>query len=204
MIPDQVTTDGHGSHPIAIRSALGKQVEQRASAFKNNRREQDHRGIKGRIQCMRGIRSFTSAERFCRSHDELRNHLRPRVRHNQHVTASHHRLLHFRRAATVLALLEAAWADSVSRQVTAALARALTDPLAEAARIALGAECDHCFHRNLNRPEHGWLICTPCRRELTYDGYLARFRRVPEFRRFRAAVLRQQRRAQMRPDAAGS
>ena len=75
--------------------------------------------------------------------------------------------------------------------------------LAEGAQPAPGAECDHFFHCSLNKPEHGWLICTPCHRELTYDGYLARFRRVPEFRRFQAAVLRQQRRAQMRPDDAG-
>jgi len=75
--------------------------------------------------------------------------------------------------------------------------------LAEAAQITPGAEFDHFFHCSLNRPEHGWLICTPCHRELTYDGYLSRFRRVPEFRRFQTAVLRQQRRAQMRPDAAG-
>ena len=74
--------------------------------------------------------------------------------------------------------------------------------LAEAAQIASGAEFDHFFHCSLNRPEHGWLICTPCHRELTYDGYLARYRRVSEFRRFQTAVLRQQRRAQMRPDAA--
>ena len=75
--------------------------------------------------------------------------------------------------------------------------------LAEAAQIAPGAECDHFFHCSLNRPEHGWLICTPCHHELTYDGYLARFRRLPEFCRFQTAVLRQQRRAQMRPAAAG-
>ena len=43
MVPDQVTTDGHGSYPRAIRSTLGKQVEHRTSAFKNNKLEQDHR-----------------------------------------------------------------------------------------------------------------------------------------------------------------
>lgn len=107
IVPDQVTADGHGSYPRAIRSTLGKRVEHRNSAFKNNRLEQDHRGIKGRIRCMREFKSFTSAERFCCSHDELRNHLRPRVRHNQHVPANRRRMLHLRRAATVLAILEA-------------------------------------------------------------------------------------------------
>ena len=107
IVPDQVTTDGHGSYPRAIRSTLGKRVKHRNSAFKNNRLEQDHRGIKGRIRCMRGFKSFSSAERFCRSHDELRNHLRPCVRHNQHVSASRRRMLHLRRAATVLTILAA-------------------------------------------------------------------------------------------------
>ncbi len=57
---------------------------------------------------MRGFKSFPSAERFCRSHDELRNLLRPRTRHNQHVPANRRRLPHLHRATTVLAILEAA------------------------------------------------------------------------------------------------
>jgi transposase-like protein len=108
IVPEKVTTDGHGSYPRAIRSTLGKRVTHRTSAYRNNGLEQDHRGIKGRIRCMRGFKSFTSAERFCRSYDELRNHLRPRVRHNQPVPASRRRMLHLRRAATVLAILRAA------------------------------------------------------------------------------------------------
>lgn len=71
--------------------------------------------------------------------------------------------------------------------------------LAERARPAPGAEFDHFFHASLNQPEHGWLICTPCHHELTYDGYLARFRRMEAFRGFQAAIL-QRRRAQRRPD----
>src|SRR5215210_8005975 len=39
VTPDQVTTDGHGSYPRAIRSALGRRVEHRTSAYKNNRLE---------------------------------------------------------------------------------------------------------------------------------------------------------------------
>ncbi|MFC7737913.1 IS6 family transposase [Roseomonas sp. GCM10028921] len=107
VTPDQVTTDGHGSYPRAIRSTLGRRVVHRTSAYKNNRLEQDHRGVKGRIRCMRGFKSFASAARFCRAYDELRNHLRPRVRHNQHVPANRLRLLHLRRAATVIAILSA-------------------------------------------------------------------------------------------------
>jgi putative transposase len=51
--PDRVTTDGHGSYPRAIRMTLGRTVWHRTSAYLNNRLEQDHRGIKGRIRCMR-------------------------------------------------------------------------------------------------------------------------------------------------------
>ena len=86
--PDRVTTDGHGSYPRAIRSVLGKRVRHRTSAYLNNRLEQDHRGIKGRIRCMRGFKSHVAAHRFCREHGELRDLLRPRHRHNQVVSAS--------------------------------------------------------------------------------------------------------------------
>jgi hypothetical protein len=41
---------------------------------------------------MRGFKSKSSATRFCRSFDELRNFLRPRSNRNQHVPASHRRL----------------------------------------------------------------------------------------------------------------
>jgi putative transposase len=57
---------------------------------------------------MRGFKSFTSAERFCRSYDELRDFLRPRTRHNQPVPADRRRLLHLRRATAVLTILAAA------------------------------------------------------------------------------------------------
>jgi transposase-like protein len=86
--PDRVTTDGHGPYPRAIRIILSRTVQHRTSAYLNNRLEQDHRGIKGRIRCMRGFKSHDAASLFCREHDELRNLLRPRRRHNQVVSAS--------------------------------------------------------------------------------------------------------------------
>ncbi len=98
--PERVTTDGHGSYPRAIRSVLGKTVQHRTSAYLNNRLEQDHRGIKGRIRCMRGFKSHVAAHRFCREHGELRNLLRPQRRHNQAVSASL-RLFSFARSARV-------------------------------------------------------------------------------------------------------
>ena len=65
-----------------------------------------------------------------------------------------------------------------------------------------GAEYDHFFHRALNRPEHGWLICKACHTELTIGGYLVRFSRMPEFRRFQAAIIDAGRQSRMglKPD----
>jgi putative transposase len=108
ITPERVTTDGHGCYMRAIRSTLGRRVVHRTSAFKNNGLEQDHRGVKGRTRCMRGFKSFTSAERFCRGYDELRHVLRYPTHHNQPVPASRRRLLHLRRATAALAILEAA------------------------------------------------------------------------------------------------
>ena len=68
--------------------------------------EQDHRGLKGRYRPMRGFKCPRSAARFCLGHDELRNFLRHRSRHNQHVPAQRRRLFHLRRTMTVLAILE--------------------------------------------------------------------------------------------------
>ena len=108
ITPDRVTTDGHDSYPRAIRTELGQGVRHRTSAYLNNRLEQDHRGIKGRYRPMRGFKCPRSAARFCRAYDELRNFLRPRSRHHQHVPADCRRLLHLRRTVTVLAILQAA------------------------------------------------------------------------------------------------
>ena len=90
---------------VALRQNAGGK---RGGPFHNNGLEQDHRGVKGRIRCMRRFKGFASAERFCRSHDELRDFLRLRTRHNQPVSANRRRLLHLRRATAALAILEAA------------------------------------------------------------------------------------------------
>ena len=108
VTPDRVTTDGHDSYPRAIRTTLGKTVRHRTSRYLNNRLEQDHRGIKGRYQPMRGFKCPRSAGRFCRGYDELRSLLRPRARPHQHMSANKRRLCFLRRTATVMAILEAA------------------------------------------------------------------------------------------------
>jgi putative transposase len=108
VTPKRVTTDGHDSYPRAIRTELGTHVRHRTSRYRNNGLEQDHRGLKGRYRPMRGFKGPGSAARFCRGHDELRNHLRPRSHHNQHVPAARRRLQFLRRTTTALAILEAA------------------------------------------------------------------------------------------------
>jgi len=86
--PDRITTDGHGAYPRAIRSVLGTNVRHRTSAYVNHRIAQDHRGIKGRIRCMRGFKSHEGADHFCREHGERRHLLRLRRRHNHTVSVS--------------------------------------------------------------------------------------------------------------------
>jgi putative transposase len=108
ITPDRVTTDGHDSYPRAIRTELGKDVRHRTSRYLNNRLEQDHRGIKDRYRPMRGFKCPRSASRFCRAYDELRNFLRPRSCHHQHVPADCRRLQFLRRTMTVLGMLQAA------------------------------------------------------------------------------------------------
>jgi putative transposase len=56
MTPDRMTSDGHDSYPRAIRWTLGGAVKRRTSRYLNNRLEQDHCGIKGRYQPMRGFK----------------------------------------------------------------------------------------------------------------------------------------------------
>src|ERR671932_1413891 len=56
--PEQVTTGGRKSSPRAIAEVLGQKVKHRCSRYKNNRIEQDHRGVKQRYYPMLGFKSF--------------------------------------------------------------------------------------------------------------------------------------------------
>src|SRR3954467_4193653 len=89
--PEQVTTDGHNSYPRAIAEVLGKKVKHRCSRYKNNRIEQDHRGIKQRYYPMLGFKKLKAAQRFCRTFDELRNYFRPRRSPNEFVPLAQQR-----------------------------------------------------------------------------------------------------------------
>lgn len=101
IIPETITTDKHASYPPALEEVFGDDVEHRTSKFKNNHLEQDHRGVKGRTRPMRGFKSSTSASRFCRAHDEVRNFLRPATRRKQHVSAARRRAIHVQRVAAL-------------------------------------------------------------------------------------------------------
>src|SRR6478736_5054724 len=91
--PTKVTTDGHDAYPRAIRRVLGRKVEHRTNRYLNNRLEQDHRGIKQRYYPMRGFGRFSSAARFCRAFDEVRQFFRFRTTMNQLVPLTQQREL---------------------------------------------------------------------------------------------------------------
>ena len=81
---------------------LGKTVRHRTSDYLN-RLEQHHRGIKGRIRCMRGFKSHDAGVRFCRERGEYRDLLRLPRRRSQVISVS---LRSFRSAKGALVALE--------------------------------------------------------------------------------------------------
>ena len=89
--PQRVTTDGHNTYPRAKAEALGKTAVHRQSEYLMSRMEQDHRGIKQRFYPMHGFGAFASAERFCRTYDEVRNYFRARQRMTEVVSLSERR-----------------------------------------------------------------------------------------------------------------
>jgi len=106
--PAQVTTDGHDAYPRAIRETLGTGVAHRTSRYKNNRIEQDHRGIKQRYEPMRGFGTFASAARFCTGYEEQRQYFRAVVRSGEAVSLADRRRVFQERWAAVVAELAAA------------------------------------------------------------------------------------------------
>jgi len=106
--PEQVTTDGHDAYPRAIRETLGDGVTHRCSRYKNNRIEQDHRGVKQRSYPMRGFGSFASAARFCAGFEEQRQFFRAVSRSGERVSLAQRRGRFQERWAAVMAGLAAA------------------------------------------------------------------------------------------------
>jgi len=106
--PAQVTTDGHDAYPRAIHETLGPEVQHRTSRDKNNRIEQDHRGVKQRYYPLRGFGSFTSASRFCAAFEEQRQYFRAATRSGEPVSLAERRRRFQERWAAVTAELVAA------------------------------------------------------------------------------------------------
>jgi putative transposase len=94
-LPHRVTTDGESSYPGAIEAALGKRVEHPTNKYLNNKLEQDHRGVKGRVKSMLGFKNPASASRFLGVFDEQRHYFRPRKYLKAKVSALQRRV-HFR------------------------------------------------------------------------------------------------------------
>jgi len=106
--PEQVTTDGHDAYPRAIRETLGDGVFHRTSRYKNNRIEQDHRGLKQRYYPMRGFGSFASAARFCTAFEEQRQYFRAQARSSEPLSLAERRQRFQDRWALVMAELATA------------------------------------------------------------------------------------------------
>jgi len=106
--PQRVTTDGHDAYPRAIAEALGETVVHRQSEYLMSRMEQDHRGIKQRYYPMHGFGAFASAERFCRTYDEVRNYFRVRQKMTEVVSLSERREQFLTRMKSLEAMFMAA------------------------------------------------------------------------------------------------
>ncbi len=106
--PEQVTTDRHDAHPRAPRETLGSRVQHRTSRYKNNRIEQDHRGVKQRYYPLRGFGRVVSAARCCTAFEEQRQYFRARGRLGKPVSPAERRRRFQERRATVMAELAAA------------------------------------------------------------------------------------------------
>jgi transposase-like protein len=78
-------------------------VSHRDSRYKNNRIEQDHRGIKQRYYPMRGFGSFASAARFCTGFEEQRQYFRPLRQSGERVSLAERRRRFQERWAVVMA-----------------------------------------------------------------------------------------------------
>jgi len=106
--PEQVTTDGHDAYPRTIRETLGHGVTHRTSRYKNNRIEQDHRGVKQRHYPLRGFGSFVSAARFCLAFEEQRQYFRAQSRSDERISLAERRQRFQDRWAAVMAEMVAA------------------------------------------------------------------------------------------------
>lgn len=97
--PDRVVTDGWKGYPSATHQHLGNDVKHECTKggaiwrYANNRLEQDHRGIKGRLRVMNGLKGkvSSSAERLITGIEEVRYHFRARLTFREKLSASDRR-----------------------------------------------------------------------------------------------------------------
>jgi putative transposase len=108
VIPERMTTDGHGAYPRAIRTVFGDQVMHRTNRYLNNRLEQDHRGMKPRYRPMGGFKTSPAAARCCRLFDEIRGCFRPQSHRNECLALHQRRGLHRDRFAQLMGMMAAA------------------------------------------------------------------------------------------------
>jgi putative transposase len=92
----------------AIRETLGAKVKHRCSAYANRRLERDHRGVKQRYYPMLGFGALTSAQRFWRAFEEVRQYFRPRRKPNEAIALAEARRQFLFRALDLEALFIAA------------------------------------------------------------------------------------------------
>ena len=76
--------------------------------YLNNHLEQDHRGIKQRYRSIGGLKTFDTAERFCRLFDEIRAFLRLQSQHNQLLTLAQRRHIHRERFTDLMGMIAVA------------------------------------------------------------------------------------------------
>ena len=108
QVPAQVTTDGHDAYPRAIRETSGESVHHRTSRYRNNRIEQDHRGIKRRDYPLRGFGNFAAAARCCTGFAEQRQYFRAQSRPGEIVSPADRRRRFHERWVGISAELAAA------------------------------------------------------------------------------------------------
>lgn len=103
--PAQVTTEGPDADPRALRVTPGDAVIHRTGRDKNNRIEQDHRGVQQRYSPLRGFGRFTATARCRSGFAEQRQYFRSRSKLYERVSlAAQRRLFRGRWGAVLTAL----------------------------------------------------------------------------------------------------
>lgn len=70
--PSQITTDKEPALRKAVKNIFSRKTKHRDSKYKNNKIEQDHRGIKSRYKVMKGFKNPFCALVFCTVFEEIR------------------------------------------------------------------------------------------------------------------------------------